>query len=37
MNPSQLPHVLVIGGGITGAFPTRAFASASVRIDVADR
>ena len=37
MNPSQLPHVLVIGGGFAGLWATRALASAPVRITLVDR
>ena len=37
MNPSQLPHVLVIGGGFAGLWATRALASSPVRITLVDR
>lgn len=37
MNPSQLPHVVVIGGGFAGLWATRALASAPVRITLVDR
>ena len=37
MNPSQLPHVLVIGGGFAGLWATRALARTPVRITLVDR
>ena len=37
MKPTQLPHVLVIGGGFAGLWATRALASAPVRITLVDR
>ena len=37
MKQSQVPHVLVIGGGFAGLWATRALASAPVRITLVDR
>ena len=37
MKQSQVPHVLVIGGGFAGLWATRALASAPVRITMVDR
>ena len=37
MKQSQIPHVLVIGGGFAGLWATRALASAPVRITLVDR
>ena len=37
MNPTQMHHVLVIGGGFAGLWATRALASAPVRITLVDR